>query len=109
MTTNSIVLIVVAILVALALAGVVAGFKRKFRAERHLLGGASILDEIAEDALVVQHRDEMAAELTAKTQATQVDSGIAAFRNRSRSSESADTRDTAAMRAQLKGRLNNQD
>lgn len=58
MTTNSIVLIVVAILVALALAGLVAIFFRKFRGDRRLLGSSSIIDEMAADAKAVQRRDE---------------------------------------------------
>lgn len=58
MTTNSIVLIVVAILVVLALAGLVAIFSRKFRTDRRLLGGATVLGEMAAEAKVVQHRDE---------------------------------------------------
>lgn len=57
MTTNSIVLIVVAILVTLALAGMVAIFSRKFRSDRRLLGRSSIADEMAEDAKA-QQRDE---------------------------------------------------
>ncbi|WP_284228911.1 hypothetical protein [Mycobacterium antarcticum] len=95
-------LIVVAVLVALALAGVVVGFKRKFRAERRLLGGATILDEIAEDALFAQHREEAAAEGTTKSQAAQLDSGIEAFRTRTRPHESPDVKDAADMREQLK-------
>ncbi len=109
MNTNSIVLIVVAILVALTLAGVVVGFKFKFRAERRMLGGASMRREIAEDARLGQLPDEMAAEPTVEAQAAQIDSGIAAFRNRGRRRESADSRDTADMRAQLKGRHDSQD
>ncbi|KAA0098957.1 hypothetical protein CIW49_13890 [Mycolicibacterium sp. P1-18] len=62
MTTNSIVLIVVAILVALALAGVVAIFSRKFRSDRRLLGGATVLGEMAADAAVIQHRDDLRAQ-----------------------------------------------
>ena len=62
MTTNSIVLIVVAILVALALAGVVAIFSRKFRSDRRLLGGATVLGEMAADAAVTQHRDDLRAQ-----------------------------------------------
>ncbi|MEU0499019.1 hypothetical protein [Mycobacterium sp. NPDC006124] len=58
MTTNSIVLIVVAVLVALALAGMVAIFSRKFRGDRRLLGRASVVDELAADARAVQQRDE---------------------------------------------------
>jgi flagellar basal body-associated protein FliL len=61
-TTTSIVLIVVAILVALALAGVVAIFSRKFRSDRRLLGGATVLGEMAADAAVNQHRDDVRAE-----------------------------------------------
>ncbi|MCV7132393.1 hypothetical protein H7J06_05290 [Mycobacterium hodleri] len=59
---NSIVLIVVAVLVALALAGLVAIFSRKFRADRRLLGGATVLGEMAADAAVVQHRDDLRAQ-----------------------------------------------
>lgn len=62
MTTNSIVLIVVAILVVLALAGVVAIFARKFRTDRRLLGGATVLGEMAAEAKVVQHRDDVRAQ-----------------------------------------------
>ena len=62
MTTNSIVLIVVAILVALALAGLVAIFSRKFRTDRRLLGEASVVGEMAEEAKIVQHRDEVRAQ-----------------------------------------------
>jgi len=61
-TTNSIVLIVVAILVALALAGLVAIFSRKFRADRRLLGDATVVGEMAEEAKIVQHRDEVRAQ-----------------------------------------------
>lgn len=60
---NSIVLIVVAILVALALAGLVAIFSRKFRTDRRLLGGATVLGEMAADAAVVQHREDVRAQL----------------------------------------------
>jgi hypothetical protein len=60
--TNSIVLIVVAILVALVLAAAVAIFKRKFRAERRLLGGTSILGEMAADAKLVQRQDDVGAQ-----------------------------------------------
>ena len=94
MTTNTVVLIIVAVVVALILAGVVAGFRYKLRSERRLLGGTSILDEVVEDARVAQ--------LTTDAQAAQVDSGIEAFRNRGRRSESADSRQTADIRAQLK-------
>ena len=62
MTTNSIVLIVVAVFVALALAGVVAIFSRKFRSDRRLLGGATVLGEMAAEAAVVQHRDDVRAQ-----------------------------------------------
>ena len=62
MTTNSIVLIVVAVLVSLALAGMVAIFSRKFRSDRRLLGGATVLGEMAADAAVVQHRDDLRAQ-----------------------------------------------
>ncbi|MCV7421348.1 hypothetical protein H7K45_12420 [Mycobacterium yunnanensis] len=62
MTTNSIVLIVVAILVALALAAMVAIFSRKFRGDRRLLGGATVLGELAADAAVLEHRDELRTE-----------------------------------------------
>ena len=58
MNTNSIVMIVVALFVALTLAAVVFGFSRKFRAERRLLGGASILEEVAAD---VQHGEDVRA------------------------------------------------
>ncbi|TPG34166.1 hypothetical protein [Mycolicibacterium hodleri] len=102
MSTNSIVLTVVAALVALTLVGVVMGFKRKFRAERHLLGGASLRQEIDEDARLGRLNDEMTDELTAKAQAAQIDSGIAAFRSRGRRGESADSREAADMRQQLK-------
>jgi ABC-type phosphate transport system permease subunit len=61
-TTNSIVLIVVAILVALALAGMVAIFSRKFRTDRRLLGGATVVGEMAADAAVAQHRDDVRAQ-----------------------------------------------
>ncbi len=98
MNTNSIVMVVAAVLVALILAGVVAGFKRKFRAEQRLLGGASMCREISEGG-----------ELAAKAQAAQVDSGIAAFRNRGRRRDSADIRETADIRAQLKGARDSQD
>ena len=64
MNTNSIVLIVVAILVALVLACAVAIFSRKSRAERRLLGGASILGEMAEGAKLVQHQDDVRARFT---------------------------------------------
>ena len=62
MTTNSIVLIVVAILVVLALAGVVAIFSRKFRSDRRLLGDATVVGEMAAEAKVVQHRDDVRAQ-----------------------------------------------
>ncbi|WP_156720816.1 hypothetical protein [Mycobacterium sp. Root135] len=62
MTTNSIVLIVVAVFVTLALAGVVAIFSRKFRSDRRLLGGATVLGEMAAEAAVVQHRDDVRAQ-----------------------------------------------
>jgi len=61
MTTNSIVLIVVAILVAFALAGMVAIFSRKFRTDRRLLGRATIAGEMAAEAKVVQHSDDVRA------------------------------------------------
>jgi hypothetical protein len=100
--TNTIVLIVVTILVALALAGVVAGFTRKFRAERRLLGGSGILDELAEDARLVAQQDDIAQQVASEAQAVQVDSDIKAFRNRGRRAESTDSRDAADMRAQLR-------
>lgn len=52
MTTNAVVLSIVALVVALVMVGVVAGFRYKLRAERRLLGGTSILDEVVEDARV---------------------------------------------------------
>jgi len=61
-TTNSIVLIVVAILVALALAALVAIFFRKFRSDRRLLGGATVLGEMAADAAVQERRAELRTE-----------------------------------------------
>jgi hypothetical protein len=100
--TNTIVLIVVTILVAFALAGVVAVFTRTFRAERRLLGVAGILDEMAEDAPLMAHHDDIAQRVASDAQAAQVDSDIQAFRNRGRRAESADSRDTADMRAQLR-------
>jgi hypothetical protein len=98
--TNTIVLIVVTILVALALAGVVAGFTRKFRAERRLLGDVGILDEMVEDAHLVAHYD--AQQVDEDARAGRVDDDIEAFRNRGRRSESADSREAADMRAQLR-------
>lgn len=100
MNTNSIVLIVVAVLVALALVGAVAGFAHKFRAERHLLGGAGILDELAADARVAAYHDNN--ERTSKERTVRVDNDIRAFRNRGRRRESADSRTTADIRAQLR-------
>ena len=101
MNTNTIVLIVVTILVAFALAGVVVVFTRKFRAERRLLGGAGILDEMAEDARMVARHDA-AEQIESDAQAAQVDTDIQAFRNRGRRAESADSREAADMRAQLR-------
>lgn len=101
MNTNTIVLIVVTILVALALAGVVAGFTRKFRAERRLLGGAGILGEMAEDARLVARRDA-AEQIEQDAQAAQVDTDVAAFRDPGEHTKSADSKDTADMRAQLR-------
>jgi hypothetical protein len=93
MTTNTIVLIVVAVLVALVLAGIAAAFTYKFRADRRVLQGAGILDE-AQDAI--------ADELRAKSHVARVDKGIKAFRDRGRRRESADARATADLREQLK-------
>ena len=93
MTTNTIVLIVVAVLVALVLAGVAAAFIYKFRADRRVLQGAGILDE-AQNAI--------ADELRAKTQVAPVGKGIKAFRERGRRGKSADARATADLREQLK-------
>ncbi|MBJ7339314.1 hypothetical protein [Mycolicibacterium sp.] len=100
--TNSIVLSVVAVFVALTLVGVVVFFKRKFRAEQRLLGGPSLRREIAEDALFDQLDGEMTDPTEAKTQAAHLDSEIAAFRSRGRRAQSADSRETADMREQLK-------
>lgn len=97
MTTNTVVLIIVAVIVALVLASVVAIFRYKLRAENRLLGDTSILDEMADDARAVQ--------ITTKDQAAQFDSEIEAFRTRERRKESSDSRDTADMRAQLKDRV----
>jgi hypothetical protein len=97
MTTNTVVLIIVAVAVALIVVGVITWFGVKFRAERRMLGGNGILDEVAEDA-------RLEAELVSKAQAAQVDSEIKAFRSRGRRKESADARQTADMRAQLKNR-----
>jgi hypothetical protein len=102
MNTNTVVLVVVAILVALALAGIVAAVGFKLRADRRLLGGAGILDEMAEDALLVEQQDHLADELATNARAAEVDSGIEAFRTRGRRRESADSREAADMRAQLK-------
>jgi hypothetical protein len=102
MMSNTVVLIIVAVAVALVLVGVVAGFRYKFRPERRLLGGASILDEAAEDARLVERQDHLGEELATKAQAAQIDSGIEAFRSRGRRRESADSREAADMRAQLK-------
>jgi len=98
--TNTIVLIVVTILVALALAGVVAGFTRKFRAERRLLGDVGIIDEMVEDANLAAHYD--AQQVDEQARAVRVDDDIKAFRNRGRRAESTDSRDAADMRAQLR-------
>ena len=100
--TNTVVLVVVAILVALALAGIVAAVGYKLRTDRRLLGSAGILDEMAEDARLVEQQDHLADDLATKAQAAQLDSGIEAFRTRGRRRESADSRDAADMRAQLK-------
>ena len=62
MNTNSIVLIVIAVVVALVLAGVVVFFSRKFRAERRLLGGATLLGEMAAGADLVQREDDLRAQ-----------------------------------------------
>lgn len=94
MTTNTVVLIIVAIVVALVLVAVVVIVRYKLRAECRLLGDVGVLDEMADDA--------RAAQRVANRQALHVDDGIAAFRNRGRKQESADSRDTADMRAQLK-------
>lgn len=94
MITNTVVLIIVAVLVALVLASVVVGFGYKLRAERRILGGAGILDEITEDA--------RAAQVATEGRSAHVDSEIEAFRNQGRREESADSRQTADMRAQLK-------
>jgi hypothetical protein len=84
MTTNTVVLIVVAILVALALAGMVAAVKYEFRAEWRYFGRVHILDEVAEDARLARQQNAIADELTAKAQATRVDRETRAFRNRGR-------------------------
>jgi hypothetical protein len=94
-TTNTVVLIIVALVVALVLAGVVMIFGYKLRAERRLLGGGGVLDEMTADALASDV-------LNTKAHVAHVDSEIAAFRDRGRKQESADSRDTADMRAQLK-------
>jgi cytochrome c-type biogenesis protein CcmH/NrfG len=73
MTTNTVVLIIVAILVALALAGIVAVFKYEFRAEWRYFGRVHILDELAEDARLARRQDEIANELTTKAQAAQLE------------------------------------
>ena len=62
MNTNTIVLIVIAIVVSLVLAGGVVFFSRKFRAERRLLGGATLLSEMAAGADLVQHEDDLRAQ-----------------------------------------------
>ncbi len=100
MNTNTIVLIVVTILVALALAGVVAGFTRKFRAERRLLGDVGIIDEMVEDANLAAQYD--AQQVDEQARVVRVDDDIKAFRKRGRRAESADSRDAADMRAQLR-------
>ena len=94
MQTNTVVMIIVAVVVALVLVAVVVTVRYKLRAERRLLGGVGVLDEMADDA--------RAAQQVATRQSLQVDDGIAAFRSRGRKQESADSRDTADMRAQLK-------
>jgi hypothetical protein len=95
MTTNTIVLIVVTIFVAIALAAIVAVLARKLRAERRLLGGAGILDEAEAGARLIQ------AEAAAKAKATQLEGGIRALRERTKRKPSYDSRVAADMRAQL--------
>lgn len=97
MSTNTVVLIVVAVAVVLVFIAVIAWFGVKFRAERRILGGNGILDEVAADA-------RLEAELAAKLKALQVNSEIKAFRTRGRRKESADSRQAADMRAQLNDR-----
>lgn len=108
MTTNTVVLIIVAAAVALVLVGVVVGFGYKLRAERRLLGGTSLLHEMAEDARLAQLEDDV-DDVTTNAQASQLDSEIKAFRTRGRRRESADSRQTADMRAQLKDRSSRTD
>ncbi|BBZ26676.1 hypothetical protein MMAD_09710 [Mycolicibacterium madagascariense] len=96
MSTNTVVLIVVAIVVALILVGIVTWFGIKFRADRRMLGGNGILDEAEEDARLE------AEVLSRRAQAANVDNGIKAFRTRSRRTQSPDARQAADMRAQLK-------
>jgi hypothetical protein len=91
MTTNTIVLIVVAVLVALILAGVAVGFTYKFRADRRALQGAGLLDEV---------QNAITDELSAYGRHVRIDKGIKAFRTRS---TSPDARTTADMRDQLRG------
>jgi hypothetical protein len=100
--SNTVVLVVVAVLAAVALAGVVVAVGYRLRADRRLLGGTGILDEVAEDARLVQQQDHLADELASKARAAEVDGNIDAFRKRGRRNESADARETADMRAQLK-------
>jgi hypothetical protein len=76
MATNTTVLIVVAAMAALLLAGMLAGVAFKTRTQQRQLKGQTIRDQAEENALQVRHQEALAEEFAVKAHAAQVEVDI---------------------------------
>jgi hypothetical protein len=80
MATNTTVLIVVAALAALVLAGMIVGVAYKTRSQERPLNGGTIRDQAAEDALRLRRRQALADDCATRAHAAQVEIDIKTIR-----------------------------
>jgi Na+-translocating ferredoxin:NAD+ oxidoreductase RnfG subunit len=73
MATNTTVLIVVAAMSALLLAGMLAGVAYKTRTQQRHVKGETIRDQAEQNALQVRHQEALADESAVKAHAAQVE------------------------------------
>ena len=80
MATNTIVLIVVAVLAAVALAGVLAGVVYKTRTPQRHVGADTLRDQADEDALRLRRQEVLADEYAVRAHAARVEIDIKTIR-----------------------------
>src|ERR1700676_70581 len=110
MATNTTVLIVVAAMAALLLAGMLAGVAFKTRTQQRQPKGETIRDRAEEDALQVRHQEALAEEFAGKAHAAQVEVDIKTARvGRLQRQEAVHRSEAATCRDQLNEQKNRAD